>query len=107
MPEAVANGDDKGAACIRLCSKCHAHHKRKEPPPPSPAAADATIPALAPGEFPPPALYHSHAPPNAIAGGHDYGRLSALRELDVSVDVSTLEKLVLAKARCHLVAIKV
>ena len=52
-------------------------------------------------------LYRSHAPRNAIAGGHDYGRLSKLIEYGVAVDVSALEKLVLAKARCHLVTIKV
>ena len=69
--------------------------------------SEANVPDSETITFPPADLYHPHAPRNAIAGGHDYGRLSALRALGVTVDVSSLEMLVLAKARCHLVAIKV
>ena len=106
VPEAVANGDDEKEACIYLCSRCHPYRSR-----PAPAAAGGVdeAPSSAPpaNEFPPHDLYHTHAPPNAIGGGHDYGRLSELRALGISIDTSSLERLVLAKARCHLVAIKV
>jgi hypothetical protein len=54
-----------------------------------------------------PAFYWTGAPSNSIARGRDYGRLSGLRAKGIPVDVSTLEKLVLAKARCHYVAVKV
>ena len=123
VPEAVANGDDVQEACIYLCSRCHACRVPNKSSERSPSAgsdtrtgrASAAVvstdepPTIAPptNEFPPPDLYHTHAPPNAIAGGHDYGRLSALRALGISVDTSMLERLVLARARCHLVAIKV
>ena len=106
VPEAVANGDDEKEACIYLCSRCHSCRSR-----PAPAAAGSVdeAPSSAPPatEFPPLDLYHTHAPPNAIGGGHDYWRLSKLRVLGISIDTSSLERLVLAKARCHLVAIKV
>ena len=104
VPEAVVNGDDETEACIHLCSKCHSCRK---PYKASGRANEAPTPAPPAIEFPPRDLYHTHTPPNAIAGGHDYGRLSALRALGVSVDTSSLERLVLAKARCHLVAVKV
>ena len=52
-------------------------------------------------------LYAAHAPVNTIASGQDYGRLSVLRQRELEVDVSTLEKLALAKARCHYVTVKV
>ena len=129
VPEAV---DENG--CIYLCGKCHTKWKAPRdllplsarPVAASDAADMHTAPAEAagtPANGVPPALnmaessasksdrfddlYWSHAPPNAIAGGHDYGRLSALAGAGVAVDVSSLEKLVLADARCHLVCIKV
>ena len=52
-------------------------------------------------------LYWSGAPPDSIAAGHDYGRLATLAERKVPVDISTLERLVLAKVRCHLVSVQV
>ena len=52
-------------------------------------------------------LYSTNAPPMSIAAGADYGRLSGLAELGIDVDVSTLERLVLAEARCHSVCYKV
>ena len=52
-------------------------------------------------------LYATNAPQFSIASGADFGRLSALRAMGVRVDVSTLERLVLAEARCHHVVYKV
>ena len=53
-------------------------------------------------------LYWAGAPVDSIAGGHDYGRLATLEgERGIAVNVSTLEKLVLAKVRCHLLAVQV
>jgi hypothetical protein len=52
-------------------------------------------------------LYALNAPPGSIAHGADFGRLSAMRSKGVRVDVSTLEQLVLAEARCHQVIYKV
>ena len=49
----------------------------------------------------------THIPWYAIAGNHDYGRLSKLAELGIAIDVSMLEKLVLAEVRCHLVCVKI
>ena len=37
----------------------------------------------------------------------DFGRLSGIAALGIDTDVSTLERLVLAEARCHHVVIKV
>ena len=110
VPEAVANRDDAQEACIWLCRQCHARFETKpdnKQVVDEPVAYVANEASCEGGSFPPPDLYHPRAPPNAIAGGHDYGRLSALADQNVDVDVSSLEMLVLAKARCHLVAIKV
>ena len=52
-------------------------------------------------------LYSFNAPSRSIAGGADFGRLGGLAQLGISVDVSTLERLVLAEARCHHVVFKV
>ena len=52
-------------------------------------------------------LYVSNAPANSIAAGADYGRLRYLSDLGIPTDVSTLEQLVLATARCHHVIFKV
>jgi hypothetical protein len=52
-------------------------------------------------------LYATNAPKFSIASGADFGRLSALRSKGIRVDVSTLERLVLAEARCHQVVYKV
>ena len=52
-------------------------------------------------------LYSKHAPRDSIAAGQDYGRLAALCAKGIDVNVSALEKLVLAKARCHYVSVKV
>ena len=53
------------------------------------------------------ALYASNAPANSVAAGDDYGRMSALAALGILLTASTLEKLVLADARCHMMAVKV
>jgi hypothetical protein len=52
-------------------------------------------------------LYASNAPQFSIAIGADFGRLSAMRSMGVRVDVSTLERLVLAEARCHQIVYKI
>jgi hypothetical protein len=52
-------------------------------------------------------LFATNAPQSSIASGADFGRLSALRSMGVRVDVLTLERLVLAEARCHQVVYKV
>jgi hypothetical protein len=52
-------------------------------------------------------LYSSNAPAYSIARGADFGRLSGLRNKGIHVDVSTLERLVLAEARCHQIVYKV
>ena len=51
-------------------------------------------------------LYNEHAPAHTIAAGADFGRLAPLAALGAA-DVSALEKLVLADARCHYVVLKV
>ena len=51
-------------------------------------------------------LYNEHAPVHTIAAGADVGRLAPLAALGTA-DVSALEKLVLADARCHYVVLKV
>ena len=49
-----------------------------------------------------PGYYAKNAPPNSVARGDDYGRYDAARRHGVVLDdVSILEQLVLAKARCH------
>ena len=53
-------------------------------------------------------LFWPGAPADSIAGGHDYGRTATLEHKHkIATDVSTLEKLVLAKVRCHLVTVQV
>ena len=52
-------------------------------------------------------LYATNAPQFSIASGADFGRLSAMRSKGVRVDVSTLERLVLAEARCHQIVYKI
>ena len=52
-------------------------------------------------------LYVSNAPLCSIASGADFGRLRGLSEMGITTDVSTLEQLVLAEARCHHVVFKV
>ena len=52
-------------------------------------------------------LYSKNAPANSIGAGHDYGRLSRLRELGISTDVSVVERLMLGDARCHSVTYQV
>ena len=76
---------------------------------PSPVADDGTITR---DDNPPTIdgfddLYCKNAPPSSIAAGADFGRLSGLAALGIATDVSTLERLVLAEARCHHVVFKV
>jgi len=52
-------------------------------------------------------MYASNAPAFSIARGADFGRLSALRSKGIQVDCSTLERLLLAEARCHHIVYKV
>ena len=52
-------------------------------------------------------LYSSNAPRNSIAAGADFGRLSGIAALGIETGVSTLERLLLAEARCHHVVYKV
>ena len=52
-------------------------------------------------------LYATNAPPSSIAHGEDFGRLSELRKKGIRVDVSTLERLLLAETRCHQIVYKV
>ena len=52
-------------------------------------------------------LYAENAPPFSIASGADFGRLNGLKSKGIRVDVSTLERLVLAEARCHQIVYKV
>ena len=52
-------------------------------------------------------LYNSHAPLYSIARGDDFGRLRALVELGVDVDVSTLERYMLSRARTHMLTVKI
>jgi hypothetical protein len=52
-------------------------------------------------------VYALNAPAYSIARGADFGRLSGLKANGISTDVSTLERLVLAEARCHQIVYKV
>ena len=52
-------------------------------------------------------LYATNAPPSSIAHGEDFGRLSGMQEKGIRVDVSTLERLLLAETRCHHIVYKV
>jgi len=52
-------------------------------------------------------MYALNAPAYSIARGADFGRLSGLKGQGISTDVSTLERLVLAEARCHQIIYKV
>ncbi len=104
IPETVIDaGVDVGGVAlkgIRLCKRCARGFK------------DDTIakrPNYTPGGITDDYddLYSTNAPQFSIASGADFGRLSALRAKGVRVDVSTLERLVLAEARCHHVVYKV
>ena len=52
-------------------------------------------------------IYWTGAPPESIARGQDYGRLAELKAKGLPIDISKMEKLVLAKARCHCVTLKI
>ena len=99
IPEAVMDNPD-GKKEVKLCKRCSRGWnddivaKRCDP-----LQHDAS------SEYDD--LYSSNAPAHSIARGADFGRLSGLRNKGINVDVSTLERLVLAEARCHQIVYKV
>ena len=52
-------------------------------------------------------FYDKRAPVESVAGGNDYGSLSALRGAGVLVDASDVEQIVLAETRCYQYTVKV
>jgi hypothetical protein len=95
VPEAVLEGQQ-----VKLCKRCgRGWEKRGQ------AKRTAYSPEVLIDDFED--LYASNAPALSIAHGEDFGRLSALRSKGIRVDVSTLEQLLLAEARCHQIVYKV
>ena len=99
IPEAVMDGPD-GKKEVKLCKRCSRGWKddivaKRCDPLQHDASSDYED------------LYSSNAPAHSIARGADFGSLSGLRNKGIRVDVSTLERLVLAEARCHQIVYKV
>ena len=81
----------KGAAAQRYAHETPGDLRKAHSIERGPSAAHAAL-----------GYYAKNAPPNSVARGDDYGRYDAARRHGVVLDdVSILEQLVLAKARCH------
>ena len=109
VPEAAA-ADHSFEVCSKCKKQCTAalHHAyvREPLPPPTKGVAKPLLREDCP-IFEGKDLYFGNAPAHSIAAGCDFGRLSALRRVEVATDVSVLEMLVLGHARCHMVSIQV
>ncbi len=98
VPEAVI--EDPLGQGIRLCKRCARGWDPKLQAKRLESSQDASTNFLE-------GLYALNAPSFTIAHGADFGRLSGLRNNGIGVDVSTLERLLLAEARCHHIVYKV
>ena len=95
VPESIMDGNK-----IKLCKRCARGWDNNI------VAKRAAAPdAVANTDFED--MYATNAPVFSIAHGDDFGRLSGLRSRGVRTDVSTMERLVLAEARCHQIVYKV
>jgi hypothetical protein len=94
-----------GEGEVRSCEICACCQKRwnKKPPSRAPPAAGCRFHEALDTFY---ELSGKYAPEHSIAAGADFGRIAGLRTAEM-LDVSVLEKLVLARSRCHFVAIKV
>ena len=95
VPEALLGGQK-----VRLCKRCSRGWNKN-------VKAKRTNPSVGATNDNFEDMYASNAPAFSIARGADFGRLSALRSKGIQVDVSTLERLLLAETRCHHIVYKV
>ena len=95
IPESVMDGN-----MVKLCKRCSRNWDNKII-----AKRPVALDVVANTDFED--MYASNAPASSIAHGDDFGRLSGLQGKGIQTDVSTLERLVLAEARCHQIVYKV
>ena len=100
VPEAVLHDEVSNTYKVDLCKRCGRRWDAQLKAKRASSCQDATK-----DDFED--LYATNAPLSSIAHGEDFGRLSELRSKGIRVDVSTLERLLLAETRCHQIVYKV